>query len=246
MTSTFLHGRAEGCLATDPRSTKSRLGTRRSTRACGLLVCLAACGGGGDPESIVADTTREQATAVQRIATRDKFAYASYFEDSGGCETLNVEVFALASSIRSDGTTSKQSEVRAQLVATDFCTGVSVFLSGMAVPETMRFRNNLTHAAVTATVVLDDLMGTTKRLSIDLAWDGGDLMTDKTKYVTVTPTSRTVIKSTGSIRRSETILGALVLDGADLLAADRPVRSRFTTGFVTASGGSTIEITRTP
>ena len=36
------------------------------------------------------------------------------------------------------------------------------------------------------------------------------------------------------------------LDGIDLLAANRPVLSSFTTGFVTASNGVTIEVTRNP
>jgi hypothetical protein len=185
----------------------------RWTLACAAVAGLCACGGGGT-DTDLAESAREQDAAaaqsrsVLRIATRDKLAYANYFESSNGCESLSVEVFAFKTLLRSDGTSSKESLVRAQLVATDFCIGISTFLSGAAVPEAIGFRNDLTQASVTATVVLDDLAGTTRTLNIDLAWGGGELTSDKFKKVTVTPTTRTSIKSVSEIRRSETIAGA--------------------------------------
>jgi hypothetical protein len=220
----------------------------RSMLSCVALAGLCACGG-GDPDAVSDERSNERAAAaatVQRTVTRDKFAYANYFESTNDCESISVEVFASKGSVRSDGTSSEESLLRAQLVTTNFCTGASGFLSGAAVPEAIRFRNDLAQAATTATVRLDDFMGTTRTLRVDLAWAGGELTIDKTKHVTVTPLSRTVIKTVGEIRRSETISGVLALDGIDLLAANRPLLSSFTTGFVTASKGVTIEVTRNP
>jgi hypothetical protein len=231
------------------RRTKVREGIR-STLAGAALAGLCACGG-GDPETGAVERANEQAAAaraasVQRTVTKDKFAYANYVESTNNCESVSVEVFASKGSVRSDGTSSEQSQLRAQLITTNFCTGTSGFLSGEAVPDVIRFRNDLAQAAATATVVLHDLMGTTMTLRMDLVWAGGELTTDKMKHVTVTPVSRTVITTVDEIRRSETISGTLVLDGVDLLAANRPVQSRSTTGFVTASKGVTIEIMREP
>ena len=90
---------------------------------------------------------------------------------------------------------------------------------------------------------MQDDFGGTRTVSIQLDWDGGVLTTDKDTTVTVTPISRTIVRTVGEIRKSGTITGALVLDGVDLLAPNRP-GSLGITGFVAPSAGARVEITR--
>ena len=213
-----------------------------------VLASLCACGG-GDPENAPADNARKEllsasrnTSVVHRATTRDKFAFAAYAESSG-CEGLALEVFAGETLAKSDGTSTSSALVRAQLFTVNSCTGAIAFMSGFTETGTMRFRANLARVTVEGTVVMQDEFGATRTVSIQLDWDGGLLTTDKDKTVTVTPVSRTIVRTVGKIRQSETITGALVLDGVDLLAPSRP-GSLGISGFVVASAGSTIEITR--
>ena len=116
-------------------------------------------------------------------------------------------------------------------------------MSGSTETGTMRFRANLARVTAEGTVDMQDEFGTTRTVAIQLDWDGGVLTTDKDKTVTVTPISRTIVRTVGKIRQRETITRALVLDGVDLLVPIRP-GSLGIAGFVVASAGTTVEITR--
>lgn len=225
-------------------------GLLRSMLACAALACLGACGGGGaDIASTDANGEGDRATAlattVYQVTTKDKFAYASFYERTNFCEEFAVEVFANESRIRWDGaTSSSQAYVRAQLTKYDQCTGVWTFMSGYTETDDIRIRHDLAQATALATVEMSDEFGNVKTLVFDLGWNGGVLAKDKFKWVIVTPLTRTLIKSDSQLRVSETITGALVLDGADLLAIDRLAEVRYTQGYVVSSGGLFIDITR--
>lgn len=223
----------------------------RSMFACAAVAFLGACGGGGSDTASTPSANGEgdRATAlaatVYQVITKDKFAYASYYERTNYCEEFVVEVFANESRIRWDGTTSlSQAYVRAQLTKYDSCTGVWTFMSGYTDTDDIRIRHDLTQATARATVEMKDEFDNLKTLVFDLAWSQGELTTDKFKWVIVTPLTRTLIKSDSQLRVSETVTGTLVLDGADLLATDRPALDRYTQGRVASSGGLFIEITR--
>ena len=62
-------------------------------------------------------------------------------------------------------------------------------------------------------IAMFDEFGASRTIQINLTWSGGELSTDKNKYVTTSPYTRTMVKSTASIRNSTSITGALVLDG---------------------------------
>jgi hypothetical protein len=220
----------------------------RSMLAIAALASLCACGG-GDPETAPTEIARKEALAastngsiVHRVTTRDKFAYAAYSE-SFGCEGFAVELFATKQRIKDDGPPTSWALLFAQLWSVNYCTGDSSFMSGQTEEGAMKFRNNLGNVTVAGTVVIQDNFGTTKTVSVDLDWNGGVLTADKNKTVTVTPVSRTIVKTVGKFSQSETITGSLMLDGVELLAANRP-GSLGIYGFVAASAGTTIEITR--
>lgn len=227
-------------------------GTRRwSILSSTVLAALVACGG-GDPEATGPEAQRERAAAatggeaVQHIRTRDAFAFANYFEFSNDCQQFAVEVFAFESRLRSDATATSSSTVHAQLSAFDACTGSIAFMSGVTDTDAIKIRNDLTHAQASATVVMQDEFGASRTLVLNLAWNGGVITFDQNdKVVTITPVSKTVVKTFGQARTSDSVSGSLVLDGVDLLAPGRPLVGSGINGFVTRSKGSTIEIVRT-
>lgn len=230
----------------------ARWGLLRSMVACAAVACLGACGGGGSDTASIpnADADGNRATAmaatVYQVTTKDAFAYASYYERTNVCDEFVVEVFANESSVRREGTVSSQAWVRAQLTKYDHCTEAWTFMSGYTDTPDIRIRHDLTQGTAVATVVRLDGSGAEKTLAVELAWNGGELTTDRFWWNYVTPLSRFMVKSDSRMRRSETVTGALLLDGNDLLAADRPTWARSIQGFVAGSGGLSIDITRTP
>ena len=196
--------------------------------------------------AMIATDMASAAVSASRLFTRDQFAYAQYFQNSAdGCESLSIEVFASKSMTRTNQIHSFQPTLRAQLSSFNFCTGVSVFQSGANESPSIDIRQDLSVASTSGLVVMADENGIQRMLQVNITWSGGELSTDRTKTVHTTPLSRTMVRTTGSIRNSTAIKGALVLDGIDLLGAGNAVQSSGINGFVTSSKGSTIEIIRT-
>jgi hypothetical protein len=224
----------------------------RSRLACMALAFLGACGG-GDPDATSPASERDKAaaatapaTTVYRVLTRDTFAYASYYEyGADGCSQRAVEVFGSQSMTRTNNTSVFMPIVRIQMSTYNFCTGEFSFMSGADEAPVISISNNLTSANVKGTVVMMDELGNTKNVVADLNWSGGEITTDRNRYVTTSPYSRTMVRSTGSVRNSTSIVGTLVLDGLDLFSPENVNQSSGIFGFVTASRGTTIDIIRT-
>lgn len=224
----------------------------RSRLACMALAFLGACGG-GDPDATSPASERDKvaaatapATTVYRVMTRGTFAYASYYEyGADGCSQRAVEVFGSESMTRTNDYSLFYPIVRVQMSRYDFCTGEFSFMSGADEAPVISISNNLMSANVKGTVVMMDEFGNTKTVVADLNWSGGELSTDKYRYVTTSPYSRTMVKSAGSIRNSTSIVGTLVLDGLDLFSPENVNQGSGIFGFVTASSGASIDIIRT-
>jgi hypothetical protein len=195
---------------------------------------------------MLAATTAEASVSVSRVITRDKFAYANYFETSAdGCESLSIEVFASRSMTRTNDAFTFQPLLRAQLSSYNYCTSVSNFMSGTsdAAPK-IRFGEDIAVASASGIVVMVDENGASKTVFVNLEWRGGVLTTDKTKTIETSPTSRTIVRTTGSIRVAEAVTGTLLLEGTDVLSPNHATQSAFINGFITSSKGATIEIVR--
>lgn len=223
----------------------------RSRLACMALAFLGACGG-GDPDAASPASERAKVAAVTaaatvyRVMTRDSFAYASYYEySSDGCSQRAVEVFGSQSMTRTNNTSVYMPIVRIQMFTYNSCTGELTFMSGADEAPVISINSTLTVANVKGTVVMMDEFGNTKTVVADLNWSGGELSTDRQRYVSTTPYSRTMVKSTGSIRNSTSIVGTLVLDGLDLFSPENVNQGSGIFGFVTASSGASIDIIRT-
>lgn len=225
---------------------------------CIALLSLLACGG-GDPEP---RATTEQAAAAApsstsramasthsftRVSTADKTAFASYFQFcTDGCQGVAIDVFADRSVIRASGSRQKASTVHGQVFIFNSCTGELAFASGVDENATLDFNHDLSLVSVRATLVLSDLASLNLPLSLDLHWSGGLLTTEpKTRTVTTVPGLKTVFTTSSGVRQSESVAGALVLSGVDLLSPANVTAGSGISGFVTVSKASTIEITRT-
>jgi hypothetical protein len=182
--------------------------------------------------------------AIYHVLTRDQFAYALAFSSSAdGCTSSALEVFASKSMTRYVSDFSIYMPiVRAQGYSINYCTGAFVFASGADEAPVIDIKPDLTRATAKATVVMIDELGNQQTVQLNLVWSGGDLSSDKTKLVYTSPYSRTMIRSAGSIRNSNSITGSLTLDGVDVLA----IPGSWTTGFVVSSKGASIDIIRSP
>ncbi len=224
----------------------------RAMLACATFAFLAACGG-GDPDATSPASERDKvaaatapATTVYRVMTRGAFAYASYYEyGADGCSQRAVEVFGSESMTRTNNTSVFMPIVRIQMSTYNFCTGEFTFMSGADEAPVISIHNTLNAANVKGTVVMMDEFGNTKTAVANLTWSGGELTTDKYMYVATSPYSRTMVKSTGSVRNSTSIVGTLVLDGLDLFSPENVNQGSGIFGFVTASSGTSIDIIRT-
>jgi hypothetical protein len=222
---------------------------------CVAVAGLVACGGGGDP-SLASGTERTAsakggpARLVQRIVTDGKTAYALYFQSTNDyCQSLSVETFASLEETRTAGTGGPRSvvpHISVQLVCVNFSLGEEVFMSGQADAPIVSINDQLTEASARATVVLTDGMRDKGSVSLDMRWSGGVLIfDDKTFSIDTTPYSKTIIKTSGATRSSDSVTGSIVLNGVDLLSPANVTDLSFILGRVSGSGGSTIDIVRT-
>lgn len=226
-------------------------GLLRLALACAAAACLGACGGGGADTASTSvkregDRAAASAATVYQVVTDGRFAVASYF-GSNGCVSLGLDVFAQQGQIRSDPSNAlSESYVHAQLVSVDWCVpgGAESFMSGRIDTQEMKFRHDLSHVVASASIRMKDSAGNGKTVLLDLVWSGGELTTDASKSMIVTPLTRSFVKTDGAFRASESVSGTLKLDGVELLATDPPVANGYVQGMVASSGGLTIDINR--
>jgi hypothetical protein len=192
-------------------------------------------------------TTAAAQTTVTRVFTRDAWTYAQNFQTSpDGCESVGIDVFAFKNKVRFNNVSVFMPVIRAQLVSSNFCTGVFMFLAGDDQAPNIDIKQDLTRATAVGSVVMRDEFNYTRALLVGLTWSGGEISTDKSRTTTTSPFTRYMVRTTASIRNSTSITGTLVLDGVDLLAASNPAQSRSISGYVVGAKGSTIDIVRTP
>lgn len=223
----------------------------QSRLACMALAFLGACGG-GDPDAASPASERDKVAAVTaaatvyRVMTNGGFSYASYYEyGADGCSQRAIEVFGSESMTRTNGTAAFYPLVQIQMSTYNFCTDQFTFMSGADEAPVISVNHTLTSANVKGTVVMMDEFGNTKTVVADLNWSGGEITTDKYRYVATSPYSRTMVKYTGAVRYSTSIIGTLVLDGLDLFSPENVNQGSGIFGFVTSSSGVSIDISRT-
>jgi hypothetical protein len=192
----------------------------------------------------VAGETAFAQAAIDHLLTRDRWAYLYAFSSSeNGCVSSSYEVFAIKSMIRYvTDFTEFVPVVRAQTFSYNYCTGVLTFASGQDDAPVIDIKPDLSRATSTAVVVMRDEFGNQQMAQINLAWSGGEISSDKTKTVFTSPYSRTMIRSDGSVRYSDSVSGSLKVDGVERLA----IPGAGSIGFVASGKGSVIDVVRTP
>lgn len=176
---------------------------------------------------------------------RDKVVHAQYFQYTDGyCNGLSVEVFAGESFARTDNLRTFTPYLILQIVGYNACTEESFFMSGSTEQFTFTVLGNLAAAEVSGNVVVADIRGNTKHVSLALSWQGGVLRRDLFKYDSSNALSRTVLRNLSTLRFSDSVTGSLVVDGVDLLSPSNVTDNSGISGLVAKVSGASVDIIR--
>ncbi len=212
----------------------------------GGIASLAACGGGGDGAVTTAAAPSAEMPSVRALAGsrspsvsvlrfKDEVAIADFLESSSdGCTWTYAQIVAYG------GGRSKDLNVYGLVF--DQCVDSYAYFAAFGDPNA---KVVITDHAAFASGVLTGYFpdGSTRKVEIDLAWNGGVARTDDTRTVNIGPNLKLISRTSSSFKFADSVSGSFVIDGKDHLSSGY---NSGVTGYTVQNGETTIQIVRQP
>ena len=167
---------------------------------------------------------------------RSKTAYANFATPRSAGGLVVVDVFASEQLLNDADRRTVRKVVSARVFASGTRSGQPGWFMGQTEASTMKIHDDLQQAAAIATVVLSDEFGSTRTLSLNLSWRGGELVLGKTSRCAIgLAATRDQVAARDRVCACRSVAGSLLLDGMELLGAGCQPACRFVIGHLNAS-----------